>query len=344
LNALTGLLTLPRKAFWSSFLTLFRFQKEKLFLKGNSDAWHKHLKIEKEEKSEKLKISSKPSDRGGDRMKKRYVGIAAIFITISIIAGVVSYNSNELEASVTYNEKPPTIRVTVTNYDHTVEMESIIFSYNGHDIGGVVYTEPLPKCTKGGTLTLHVSPKVPVVPNDVRFRYKCDGGPLNHYRIPDLKFGKSYTLTCPTTGEDEWPKEGDPPGDAIIVFELIPNIVIARPYMIHDLETDEWISNPPGKCIVAWQPGTTTAIFFAFARSNETYIFSLTEVFNCTDYDIWGRWNVMKDGRFVCERCIGHAYGLDTGVGNYFKLYIGNQTSYYEGWHFSGWILRSRVS
>ncbi len=164
MNALTGLLTLPRKAFWSSFLTLFRFQKEKLFLKGNSDAWHKHLKIEKEEKSEKLKISSKLSDRGGDRMKKRYVGIAAIFITISIIAGVVSYNSNELEASVTYNEKPPTIRVTVTNYDHTVEMESIIFSYNGHDIGGVVYTEPLPKCTKGGTLTLHVSPKVPVVP------------------------------------------------------------------------------------------------------------------------------------------------------------------------------------
>jgi len=55
LNALTGLLTLPRKVFWSSSLTLFRFQKEKLFLERNSDAWHKHLKIEMEEKSEKLK-------------------------------------------------------------------------------------------------------------------------------------------------------------------------------------------------------------------------------------------------------------------------------------------------
>jgi len=46
---------LPRKVFWGSSLTLFRFQKEKLFLKGNSDAWYKHLKIEMEEKSEKLK-------------------------------------------------------------------------------------------------------------------------------------------------------------------------------------------------------------------------------------------------------------------------------------------------
>jgi len=53
-------------SFWSSFLTLFRFQKEKLFLKGNSDAWHKHLKIEKEEKSEKLKISSKLNFQTGE--------------------------------------------------------------------------------------------------------------------------------------------------------------------------------------------------------------------------------------------------------------------------------------
>ena len=121
-------------------------------------------------------------------------------------------------------------------------------------------------------------------------------------------------------------------------MSLIPNIIIAKPYYVHDLETDKWVLNASGRCIVAWQPETTTAISFSFVRSNETYVFSLAEVFNCSDYDIWGRWNVLKDGRFVCERCIVHVYGLDEGTGKYFKLYIGNQTDYFEGLHFSGWI------
>jgi hypothetical protein len=128
-----------------------------------------------------------------------------------------------------------------------------------------------------------------------------------------------------------------------LIGQQPPNIIIGRPYLVHDLETDAWILNASGRCIVAWQPGTTTAIFFFIARSNETYIFSSAEVFNSTDSEIWGRWNVLKDGRFVCDRCIGHAYGLDEGTGRYFKLYIGNQTTYYEGWHCSGWIIRSRI-
>jgi len=119
------------------------------------------------------------------------------------------------------------------------------------------------------------------------------------------------------------------------------DLIIASPYLLHDLETDFWIENATGLCIIAWQPGTQRAFFIAFAIWRRvTYKFVLTEVFNCTNEEILGRWDVEKDGGLVCENCIGHVYGLTEPVGSYFKLYVGNETTYYEGWHLSGWIIR----
>lgn len=132
-------------------------------------------------------------------------------------------------------------------------------------------------------------------------------------------------------------------------FTGVPNSIsiIAEPYLVRDVETDEWIENSMGLCFIAWEPGTKNASFIAIARKdNKSYTFILNETLNETlrtapNGEIRGRWDVIRDGSFVCRGCIGKAYGLDEEIGSYLKVYIGDQRAYHEGegWHFSGRII-----
>lgn len=125
-------------------------------------------------------------------------------------------------------------------------------------------------------------------------------------------------------------------------FAGVPNSIsiIAEPYIVEDAETDEWNENSMGSCFIAFEPETKNASFIAIAqKDNKRYIFILNETLNTTNDEILGHWDVLRNGCFGCRGCIGKAYCLDEEIGNYFKLYIGNQTAYYEGWHFSGRII-----
>lgn len=118
-------------------------------------------------------------------------------------------------------------------------------------------------------------------------------------------------------------------------------IISRRPLYVTDYERGEHFEDPPGGCVIVWKPRTKVAFVYAVAIAQGVkYEFILTEVTSVSDYEIKGRWTVLRNGMIRCRRCIGKAYGLTGSVGQYFKIYVGTPSHYEEYWHFSGWITK----
>jgi hypothetical protein len=91
----------------------------------------------------------------------------------------------------------------------------------------------------------------------------------------------------------------------------------------------DWVEGGPARARVdAW----------ATLPGGQTYKFALMRATRVDADTIEGTYYITLDGRMVCNRCKGKAYGLSQPVGNYFKLYIGTPRAYEEKWLFSGKI------
>jgi len=76
----------------------------------------------------------------------------------------------------------------------------------------------------------------------------------------------------------------------------------------------------------------------AQANPNLTYDFNLVSISSSHADYISGVWDIFRNGVLVCNGCIGKAYILSAPVGNYFKVYIGDENCAAERWHYSGYI------
>ncbi len=113
------------------------------------------------------------------------------------------------------------------------------------------------------------------------------------------------------------------------------------PLAVRDGDTDTWLTPTAGNSASGWQEGTPQAFVNAQAQAGgNSYEFRLVALGSSTGSEITGLWDVYRNGSLLCASCVGVAYGLDqaAGVGNYFKIYIGDPLAYAEDWHFSGYI------
>ena len=126
-------------------------------------------------------------------------------------------------------------------------------------------------------------------------------------------------------------------------------------YVIADAQTGCWYQNlagfematswtepaPPTYPAVAHFRGISRAYAFSTAcNTSHDYEFRLVRASTTTNDDIFGRWNVYKDGVLVCSGCAGTAYGLSSaaGVGNYYKVYIDDPIYGPSTWLYCGFI------
>ncbi|WP_224369206.1 hypothetical protein [Hyalangium versicolor] len=90
-----------------------------------------------------------------------------------------------------------------------------------------------------------------------------------------------------------------------------------------------WYSTLSANCALSWNQSTGFAFANAHATSTagDVYDFQLVSTTASTTADqIVGTWNVIKNGTVLCANCTGSAYGLSSGVGNYFKIYVNGET------------------
>ena len=79
--------------------------------------------------------------------------------------------------------------------------------------------------------------------------------------------------------------------------------ISGRPIYVADYEKDERFEDPPGRCVIVWKPGMREAFVYAVAiTQGVTYEFILTEMTSMSDYEIKGRWNVLRDGSIRCKK------------------------------------------
>lgn len=91
-----------------------------------------------------------------------------------------------------------------------------------------------------------------------------------------------------------------------------------------------------GNASFSWSENTGYAFANASATSStgDFYEFQfLAPTASAANGAIIGNWNVFKNGAVVCGNCSGSAYGLNNGVGSYFKIYVSGET-----FHLSGYI------
>jgi hypothetical protein len=119
---------------------------------------------------------------------------------------------------------------------------------------------------------------------------------------------------------------------------LVPALAWSNP--IHNV----WATTPMYVADTAgWYNATTVnssfgwneATGYAFGNARATvgtnvYEFQLTSVTaSTTSGQIIGTWNVTKNNVVICGNCQGSAYGLDGGVGNYYKIYVGPNNAFH---------------
>jgi len=144
-----------------------------------------------------------------------------------------------------------------------------------------------------------------------------------------------------------------PSNEMSAVSEILPPVpmpdihtfISEKPYCLKDGDTGVWYDRVRGCITMSWQNKTRDAFFKAkvTAVTPDTsevvnYTFSLVAASVCTASYVKGIWDIKKNGVPVCTGCVGEAYGIDSSVGNYFKLYIGDDLCYSENWHLSGYI------
>lgn len=107
-----------------------------------------------------------------------------------------------------------------------------------------------------------------------------------------------------------------------------------------DMATSWTEPAPPTYPAVAHFRGVTKAYGSSAACADNSYEFRLVRASTTTNDDIFGRWNVYRNGGLVCNGCAGTAYGLSApaGVGNYYKVYVDDPFFGPQTWLYSGYI------
>jgi hypothetical protein len=107
-----------------------------------------------------------------------------------------------------------------------------------------------------------------------------------------------------------------------------------------DMATSWTEPSPPGYAAIAHFRGVSKAYATTPGCSDHYYEFTLIKTASTTNDDIFGAWNVYRDGVLMCNACKGTAYGLSqaAGVGNYYKVYIDDPVFGPQTWLYSGYI------
>ena len=114
----------------------------------------------------------------------------------------------------------------------------------------------------------------------------------------------------------------------------VHNVWATSPLFVAD--ASGWYDATSADCAFSWTETTTQAVANARATtaSGDVYEFQLVSTTASTSSgSIIGVWNVSRNDVALCTQCEGSAYGLNGGVGSYFKLYVGNGT-----YHLSAYI------
>lgn len=95
-----------------------------------------------------------------------------------------------------------------------------------------------------------------------------------------------------------------------------------------------------GNMATVWNEKTRNGHLHITAQANPNlqYEFNLVSIGVSDGDSLNGLWDIYRNGTLVCAGCHGKAYGLSQPVGNYFKLYVGDNSCYREAWHYSGYI------
>jgi hypothetical protein len=117
-----------------------------------------------------------------------------------------------------------------------------------------------------------------------------------------------------------------------------------KPLYLRDGDTGASYNLASGTATMNWKDATPYAFFEAVGVPITPlpvitkYEFILVHITSTSEDLITGLFDIYKNGRIVCNDCVGKAYGIDQAPGNYFKLYVGDSTGYSESWHFSAYI------
>jgi hypothetical protein len=120
-------------------------------------------------------------------------------------------------------------------------------------------------------------------------------------------------------------------------------------YVLEDGGT-RYTSFASSNCVIAWKESTSSAIpptgsafFNAFVAPISPFLlayeFRLVGATGLSGSEIDGTWMVLRNGVVQTRNCQGKAYGLDQGIGTYFKLYCSDPTGPATGqYSFAGYI------
>lgn len=124
------------------------------------------------------------------------------------------------------------------------------------------------------------------------------------------------------------------------VFAGVHSVISKKALYLIDGETGKKYSKFKGYSTMNWKDMTRFGFFYAkaFVKPKSVYEFILVAISNSNKDYVEGLWDIRRNGKLVCEGCVGKVYGIDLPIGKYFKLYVGDSKCYKEKWHFSAYI------
>jgi hypothetical protein len=97
----------------------------------------------------------------------------------------------------------------------------------------------------------------------------------------------------------------------------------------------KWHKPRQSNAAISWKESALHAFVNARAQleTGDVYEFQLLSPSSTSVDLVQGKWDVVRNGLVICASCEGSAYGLNGGLGDYFKIYVQGET-----YHFSGYI------
>ena len=99
-----------------------------------------------------------------------------------------------------------------------------------------------------------------------------------------------------------------------------------------------------GDAAFAWRPATPSSPAYAYALAQVTqglrYDFILVELTSSDADSISGRWNVSRNGLYVCSYCLGKAFLLNQPIWKVFRISVGTKVAYADKFLYEGIITR----
>lgn len=108
-----------------------------------------------------------------------------------------------------------------------------------------------------------------------------------------------------------------------------------------DMATSWTQPGPPLYSAIAHFRGVSKAYAYSAAcNTDHFYEFVLVKTISTDTQEIFGYWNVYRDGSLECSACKGTAYGLNqtAGVGNYYKVYVDDPIYGAQTWLYCGFL------